>query len=295
MSNEYPMGEGEVKWTCPEWLDDHLRDGDFMIVDTQPDIHDYIQQHIPGAVYFNENLMRSTDHGRPGVWIPEETAASLIAKTGIDSGMPVVIYTGKGDFTEWGDGLAQTMLAYSLVRYGHRKVWLLDGGIDRWKMENRELVREFTLSNSGQFKPKQREEIFITMDELKKVMHQGDTVLVDVRPSMMYRGQGVWMKPGHIPGAINLPWKMFMNNENPALLKEMQKIREIIKQRNLTGRRDLIFYCGTGREATNAFLLFRYLLGWKNVRLYEGSFTEWSSYPDNPTVTGENRIRPASE
>lgn len=286
MSREYPLGAGTVRWTSAEWLEEHLEDDGFTIVDAQPDIHDYINEHIPGSVYFSDRLLRVHQGRNPGVWIPEEAAGMLFERAGIGSEKPVVVYTGRGSFTGSGDGLAQTMLAYSLARYGHSEVWVLDGGIDKWKKEGRRVEKVFPEVEKARFKTIVHTDYYVQMNELKRIMEGGDVVLVDVRPPEVYEGQGPWLKPGHIPGAINLPWPRLMDAHNPMLLGSDENIRKVLDEAGLTGKRTAVFYCGTGREATNAYLLYRWYLGRKNVLLYEGSFTEWSSYPDNPTVTG---------
>jgi thiosulfate/3-mercaptopyruvate sulfurtransferase len=104
----------------------------------------------------------------------------------------------------------------------------------------------------------------------------------------MYEGQGPWMKPGHIPGAINLPWATLMDDKNKRLLKPDEEIKALLDACGIEPYKTIICSCGTGREATNEFLLFKWYLGYPVVRIYEGSFTEWSSYPENPTVTGKN-------
>jgi thiosulfate/3-mercaptopyruvate sulfurtransferase len=104
----------------------------------------------------------------------------------------------------------------------------------------------------------------------------------------VYEGQGPWPKPGHIPGAVSLPWKSLMDPKNTKLLKPDDQIREILAGKNITPDRSIICSCGTGREATNEFCLFRFYLKFPKVKLYEGSFTEWTMYPDNPTVTGKS-------
>ncbi|MFP4545958.1 MAG: rhodanese-like domain-containing protein [Methanomassiliicoccales archaeon] len=101
-------------------------------MDVQPNIHDYIQEHIPGAVYLNENFIRSYLVDKSGVFNPPETVEPYLRRAGIRRGRPAVVYTGKGPFKGWGDGLEQTMMAYSLARYGHCPIYVLDGGIDRW-------------------------------------------------------------------------------------------------------------------------------------------------------------------
>lgn len=134
---KYPHGFGEVKWVSTDWLEEHLEDERLMILDVQPDIHDYIQVHIPGAVYMSEKTLRVPLHGTPGKWIPPEAAQMLFRRLGLDPEVPVVVYTDKGLFKGWGDGLEQTMVAYSLVRFGHNNIYVLDGG-PRQMAERRE-------------------------------------------------------------------------------------------------------------------------------------------------------------
>jgi thiosulfate/3-mercaptopyruvate sulfurtransferase len=287
MGEKYPLGSGVLKWTCSEWLTENLG-GEFMILDTQPEIHDYVQEHIPGAVYFNQNLLRVPYKGMPGFYIPDKVAEMLFRRAGIDNDVPVVVYTGAGAYRGWGDGLEQTMVAYSLVRFGHNKVYVLDGGLDKWKKEGRKLTKDFPAVEESNFTVKLRRDYWIEYEEFKKIKDNEDVVLLDARPAPVYEGQGPWSKPGHIPGAINLPWKTLMDRNNPALLKNEDEIRNILNVKGITPEKTVICSCGTGREATNEFIMFKFLLGFPDVKIYEGSFTEWSSYPENPTVTGKN-------
>lgn len=116
--------------------------------------------------------------------------------------------------------------------------------------------------------------------------NKDDVMLLDARPPAMYEGQAVWIKPGHIPGAVNLPWANLMTEDNSRLLKPEDEIKEILKEKGISKDKTIICSCGTGREATNEFLLFKSFLGYPDVKIYEGSFTEWTSFPDNPTKTG---------
>ncbi len=287
MEKKYPLGSGVLKWTCTEWLKENLG-GEFMIIDTQPEIHDYIQEHIPGAVYLNQNLLRMSYKGTPGFYVTDKIAELLFRRVGLANDIPVVVYTGVGAFRGWGDGLEQTMVAYSLVRFGHNKVYVLDGGLDKWKKEGRKLTKDFPAVEESNFTVKSRRDYWIEYEEFKKVKDNEDVVLLDARPAGVYEGQGPWPKPGHIPGAINLPWKTLMDENNPALLKDADAIRNILDGKGITPEKKVICSCGTGREATNEFIMFKFLLGFPDVKIYEGSFTEWSSYPENPTVTGKN-------
>jgi thiosulfate/3-mercaptopyruvate sulfurtransferase len=284
----YPSGDGKVKWISTDWLFEKSKDENIMILDTQPNIHDYIQEHIPGAIYMNEGVLRVPQKGRPGVYAPAEAVQSIFRRLGLKHETPVVVYTGVGSVKGWGDGLEQTMIAYSLARFGHDAIYVLDGGIDKWKMEKKTLTKEFPKSEESDFKVKVRKNYFVTYEEFKKIKDDEDVIVLDARPRSIYEGQGPWIKPGHIPGAINLPWATLMDNSNKRLLKPLTTIHEIVDQLEITPDKTIVCSCGTGREATNEFLLFKWYLEYPQVKVYEGSFTEWSSYPENPTVVGKN-------
>jgi thiosulfate/3-mercaptopyruvate sulfurtransferase len=278
-----------VKWVSTDWLADQLAEKNptHMILDTQPDIHDYIAEHIPEAIYFNPKLLRVPYYGRPGVYIPEGAVESLFRRIGLRAKTPVVVYTGKGAFKGWGDGLEQTMIAYSLVRFGHQNVFVLDGGLDKWKAEDKPLTKKFPEVKPSDFTVNVQSQHVLDMEEVRDMKDRNDVLLLDARPANAYEGQGPWIKPGHIPGAVNLPWKAFMQ-DNPTMLKPKDDIHAILKEEDATPDKTIICSCGTGREATNEFILFKWFLGYPSVKIYEGSFTEWSSYPENPTVTGKN-------
>ena len=180
------------------------------------------------------------------------------------------------------------MVAYTLARYGHRRVYILDGGFEKWKEENRPLTREYGITKPSAFRVQLRTDYFIGYDEFRKIKDNPDVVLLDARPAAFYEGQGPWLKPGHIPGAVSLPWKSLMDDRNRKLLKPEDQILPLIRDAGVTPEKTIICSCGTGREATNEFVLFRCYFGYPKVRIYEGSFTEWVSYRDNPVVTGKN-------
>jgi len=287
MAEPYPEGNGQVKWVTTDWLEDHLED-DMSILDIQPNIHDYIQEHIPGAVYLNEEFLRCSQRGLCGSFMPGNTVEKYFRRVGVREDRPVVVYTGTGMFKKIGDGLEQTMVAYGLARYGHQNVYVLNGGIDEWKKENRPLSQEFPEVEDSKFKADVQDDLFIRYDRFKEVKDNDNVVLLDARPPATYEGKGPWRKPGHIPGAINLPWASLMAEDNKRLLKPDETIREMVEKVGATKDKCIICSCGTGREATNEFLLFKWRFGYPRVRINEGSFTEWTSHPENPTVVGKN-------
>ena len=290
-TNPYPAGEGIVKWVSTEWLDEHKNDKDLMVLDIQPNIHDFIQDHIPGALYVNEGLFRAPGKW-PNTWLPKEAVEVILGSLGVKAGSPTVVYTGAGPLSGCsafiGDGLEQTMVAYTLARYGHNNVFVLDGGLDKWKDEKRPVTRVLRAAVPTDFRATVRKEYFIEYDEFRSIKDRDDVVLFDARPPAFYEGQGPWIKPGHIPGAVSLPWKTLMGDTNKKLLKPEGEIRKMVQGLGATQDKTVICSCGTGREATNEFILFKWFLKYPKVRIYEGSFTEWTSHPDNPVVTGKN-------
>ncbi len=277
---------GQVQWVTTEWLQDHLTDKEMTILDCQPDIHDYIKAHIGGAAYVPEKTQRSFWNGMPGEWVGGEVAQSIFRRAGVEADAPIVVYTGAGLVKGWGDGLEQTMMAYSLARFGHNRVLLLDGGLNKWLKEGRSITQVFPKSRVSRFTTTVRTEMFIGYGEFQRIKDDTDVIVLDARPASVYAGEGPWIRNGHIPGAVNLPWRLLMSADNPALLKSRSEIAQMVDAKGVTKDKQVICSCGTGREATNEYLLFKYLLGYPVVRLYEGSFTEWSQYPENAVVTG---------
>jgi len=288
----YPAGKSAVKWVSTDWLNDHISDENLMILDVQPNVHDYIMGHLPGAIYLNEGLLRSAHNGLPAVFVPPEVLQPVFCRVGLQPNRPVVIYSAFGRYSKCtaglGDGLEQTMMAYSLVRFGHNNVYILDGGLEKWKEEGRELTKVFPSWKASSFEILVKDEYFIEYEEFKRIKDREDVILFDARPFESYKEGGLWIKKGHIPGAKSLPWRTLMTGNNARLMKSDEELQQLVSKFNITSDKTLIIYCGTGREATNEFLFFKFYLGHVNVRIYEGSFTEWSYHAENPTVTGEN-------
>jgi len=280
--------DDRVQLVSTEWLEQHLLDENLMILDVQPNVHDYIREHLPGAIYMNEGLLRVPLNGIPTFYIPEQVFEMLVERVGLSEKARIAVYTGKGGFTGWGDGLGQTMMAYTLARFGYQSIYVLDGGIDQWRAENRPLSNLYPEVVSVRVSVQMQSDLFVTYDQFIGLKDEEDVLVLDARPPAFYEGRGPWRKSGHIPGAVNLPWKSLMHPENPALMRPLDDVRAMLDQVGAVPDKTIICSCGTGREATNEFLLFKWYLGYPKVKLYEGSFTEWVAYPDNPSVTGSS-------
>lgn len=293
-SYPYPERESKVKWVSTEWLADHIDREDLMVLDVQPNVHDYIMGHLPKAVYLNEGLLRAAQGPLPAMYVPPESIQPILRRAGLDPDKIVVIYSASGRYSKCsaglGDGLEQTMMAYSLVRFGHNNVYILDGGLEKWKEEGRGLTKVFFEARHSRFEVQLRSDYFVEYDEFQRQREHEDVIILDARPFEIYKQGGLWIKNGHIPGAFSLPWRTLMTADNAKLMKSDEELRQLVSKFDITPDKTVLIYCGTGREATNEFLFFKFYLGHDKVKIYEGSFTEWSSHPENPTVTGENPI-----
>ena len=285
-------GKNIVSWVSPEWLADHLDDPWLTVIDCRQQSHAYIHEHIPGAIYVHEGLLRMHIGRSPVQWIPAEAAQMLFANLGIEQDHPVVVYSEctlpKLSAAALSDGLEQIFLAYTLIRFGFQKVMLLDGGLASWRSGNHPVTDSPGITRPCACTIDVQVGFLIGYDECRKMKDEADVILLDTRPSALYEAQGPWPKPGHIPGAVNLPANRLLDDHNPTLLKQEAEIRGILTSCGITPDKTVICSCGTGRSATAVFLILKYFLGYPEVLIYEGGFTGWSSVPDNPVVTGKN-------
>jgi thiosulfate/3-mercaptopyruvate sulfurtransferase len=274
-----------IKYIDTNWLQSNLN-AHYTILDFQPDIHDYIKEHIPGAVYINEKHFRCFYQSQPAAYVPSTVIEMIMGQAGLSNSLPVVIYGGNGRFSEQGDGLEQTMAAYTLARFGHQEIYLLNGGIDAWIEADLELEKRFPTVEPKTFITSICNDLFYNYNQFREAKDKSNTVLIDVRPRSVYEGKSIWTKPGHIPGARNLPWRLLMSHSNANHLRPLHQIDELVQEIDVSPSQSVILYCGTGREASSAFIVFKYILNYPDVRIYEGSFTEWCSNLENETVTG---------
>ena len=294
MVKKYPYGKGDgtVRWVSAEWLENHLNDAGLIVLDCQPNVHESIQDHIRGGLSSHENLFRIHEGAIPDPVDHADAAEILFRTLGLEPERPVVVYSSGGPMTTCasyiGDGLEQTMVAYTLARYGHRKVCVLDGGLEQWKEEKRPLTRQFDLAKPSSFTVNLQKDFFVDYYEFIRMKDRPDVVVLDARPSPVYEGQGPWILPGHIPGAVSLPWKSLMDDKNRKLMKPDDQIQALVQAAGAVRRRPSSAPAGPGGRQRTSSCSLGYYLGYGDVVLYEGGFTEWSSSPGNQTITGKN-------
>jgi thiosulfate/3-mercaptopyruvate sulfurtransferase len=164
---------------------------------------------------------------------------------------------------------------------------LLNGGLTEWRSGNHPVTTEPGSTRPSACTIDVEVGFLIGYEECRKMKDEAEVILLDTRPPALFEGQGPWQKPGHIPGAVNLPATRLLDGHNPTLLKQEEEIRAILSSCGITPDKTVICSCGTGRLATAVFLILKYFLGYPDVLMYEAGFTGWSSDPDNPVVNGK--------
>jgi thiosulfate/3-mercaptopyruvate sulfurtransferase len=282
--------KGLISWVSAEWLEAHRKDAGMIVIDCRQNSHAYFTDHIPTAIHLNEALLRMHIGGIPVRWIPAGLAQVLFRTLGFEQDAPIVVYSesrlANASATAYGDGLEAAFVAYSLVRFGCRRVMILEGGLDQWRVEGHLLTQDYGESLPSGFTVEMPIDLFIGYEECVRIKDNADVVLLDTRPAVWYESQGPWRKPGHIPGAVNLPATHLFDSHNTTLLKPEKDIRTILTDLGITPEKTVVCSCGTGRTAASVFLILKWYLGYPDVVMYEGGFTEWLSHAENMTVTG---------
>lgn len=250
------------------------------ILDTRP-VAKYLAGHIDNAVHIEDECLRESVSGLPARYLAECDLGRVFERAGVRADVPVLVYSDAED------PLAATMTAYALLKAGHSDVLLLDGGFETWRGNNPVTQTYATFTTT----PWTAQPDTTHTADLARVKQMADTnegALIDARPAKLFRGEGKpWPRNGHIPHAISLDWKSLVRADNEALFKPRKEIEALLKDAGLDARTPTVVYCGTGREATLLYLYLRGVLEWPNVKLFEGSWTQWSADPTLPIATGD--------
>ncbi|QED48368.1 sulfurtransferase [Cytobacillus dafuensis] len=271
-----------------EWLKERLENENVRIVDCRYNLSSsgegyelYLKDHIPGAIYFHlgKDLsgpvsLHGGRHPLPDVQKFKET----IQNAGISNDTTVIAYDG-------GEGSYSARLWWLLNYVGHEKVYVLNGGYRAWYDAGLTLNKEVPEYPKTEFDIKLNEEIFASYNDVKKIVEAKcqETVIIDSRENKRYLGleEPIDKKAGHIPGAINKVWtKGFENGSFKSGEDQAKRFSDINKDTQI------IVYCGSGVTATPNFMALK-SAGYKNVKLYAGSFSDWISYEENKVETGE--------
>lgn len=266
-----------------DWVEEHCHDDGVRVVESDEDVLLYELGHIPGAVKIDWQTDLQDQTVRD--YISKERFAELCASKGISNDTAVVFY---GDKSNW--WACYALWVFKL--YGHEKCLLMDGGRKRWELDGREYVRER--------EPKYPRGSYVARDSDLSIRAFRDEVLkhqaagrplIDVRSTGEYTGELLHMedypqegtlRAGHIPGAASVPWARAVN-EDGTLKSEAELTKIYLNEAGLKrDNQQIIAYCRIGERSSHTWFVLKYVLGFNNVKNYDGSWTEWGNLVGMP-------------
>lgn len=269
-----------------DWLNDNLEQEKIRIVDASwylPNQDrdakaEYLQEHIPGAVFFDLEAICDKNSSLPHMVPQPELFEQEVSKLGISTWDTVVIYDSVGYFSA-----PRVWWLFRLM--GHRKVFILNGGFKDWKEKSypissgEEAVKEVT------FKSNFNKDLVVSLEEMKEIVSSQAAQILDARNALRFAGKQPEprenLKSGHMKGAINLPFDIFSDN---GFLKPLDELKKILENANIDLDNPIVTTCGSG--VTAAMIVFVLAsLGIEGAKLYDGSWCEWGALDDVEIVT----------
>lgn len=267
-----------------EWLSAHLGAPGLKVVESDEDVLVYDIGHIPGAIKIDWHLDLNDPVTRD--YIDGQQFADLMRRKGINRDDTVVIY---GDKSNW--WAAYALWVFTL--FGHPDVRLLDGGRDAWIAEERDMSFSVPQFPAADYPVVARDDSKIRAFREQVLFHLGSGPLIDVRSPAEYTGERTHMpeypeegalRGGHIPTAASIPWAKAAASDGR--FRSRTELDSIYGDFDPEG--DTIVYCRIGERSSHTWFVLTYLLGFGNVRNYDGSWTEWGNTVRVPIVKGED-------
>jgi len=269
----------------PQWLEEHLDDPQLRIVEVDENPALYAEAHIPGAVGFDWKRDLQ-DPVRRDFLGPEEFGR-LFGERGIGNEHTIVLY---GDRNNWFAAYTYWYLKY----YGHDRVKLLNGPREKWIADGRPTTQELPNHPPTTFVARPGDEsIRARRDEVLKAVGQDRVALVDVRSPAEFAGEVLSpegyeeeaaQRPGHIPGALSIPWAQAVKEDGT--FKSAEELRELYGSKGVLDSEEVIAYCRIGERSAHTWFVLHELLGKERVKNYDGSWTEWGSLVGVPIELG---------
>ena len=267
------------------WLAEHLDDPGIRIVESDEDLLLYEINHIPGAVKLDWETQMQDKVVRD--FVDKAGFEKLASERGISNDTTVIFY---GDKNNWYATYGFWLFKY----YGHEDVRILDGGRAKWEAENRQYTREVPTYTPTDYVAKEPDNsIRAFRDQVRQVVDEGSADLVDVRSPQEFTGELLHAigypqegaeRAGHVAGARNIPWGTAVAPDGT--VKPVEELRALYGKEGIDGNRDIVAYCRIGERSSHTWFVLTYLLGFDNVRNYDGSWTEWGSLVGVPVETG---------
>ena len=267
-----------------EWVAAHLEDPKVRLLESNEDILLYETGHIPGAAKLdwvgdlNDPVVRD--------YLDKSHFEELMSRLGVSNDTTVVFY---GDKNNWW----ATYALWVFKLFGHKDARILNGGRKKWIDEGRALTKDVPSFPPTEYRAQERNdsEIRAFRDQVRDLL--GQVALVDVRSPDEFTGKKLHMpeypqegalRGGHIPTAQNIPWGQAARED--ATFKSREELEQLYGGKGITSDKDVIAYCRIGERSSHTWFVLKYLLGYNNVRNYDGSWTEWGNSVGVPIERG---------
>jgi thiosulfate/3-mercaptopyruvate sulfurtransferase len=274
------IAAGSKVLVTTDWVAEHAKDAGLRVVEVDVDTTSYDQGHVSGAAGWNwttelcDTVVRDI--------VPKGKLEELMGRSGIDNKTTIILY---GDNNNWFAAWA----FWQLKVYGHDDVRIMDGGRKKWVAEGRELSTEKPSFPAASYQAKDPDlSLRAFLPEVQKAVQAKSAALVDVRSPQEFTGEilappglpETCQRGGHIPGAKSMPWAKACNDDGT--FKSVDELRALYGGIGVTGDKPVIAYCRIGERSSHTWFALKYLLGFNNVKNYDGSWTEWGNLVGAP-------------
>jgi thiosulfate/3-mercaptopyruvate sulfurtransferase len=262
-----------------DWVANHLQDKKVRFVEVDVDTASYQQGHVPGAIGWNWTTQLCDTVVRDV--IPKGKLEALMAASAIGNQTTVVLY---GDNNNWFAAWAH----WQLKLYGHEDVRIMNGGRKKWVAESRPMSTEEPRLEAARYVARQPDlSLRAFLPEVQQVLRNG-TALVDVRSPQEFTGEilsppglpETCQRGGHIPGAKSIPWAKACNEDGT--FKSYEDLSQLYEGAGVARDKPVIAYCRIGERSSHTWFVLKYLLGYPDVKNYDGSWTEWGNLVGAP-------------
>jgi len=272
-----------------EWLASHMSDANVKLLDATfklPGIlplpkDDYLAAHIPGAVYFDVDAVSDHANPLPHMFPSAEQFGRDVGALGISNGDTVVIYDAGG----W---VAAPRAWWMFLSYGHRDVRILNGGLKKWRAEGRSVQAGEVTAKPAAFKASYDARRVRSIEQMIANVASHAEQVIDARASERFEGRvpepRPGIRPGHIPGALNLPYNNLFDTAT-GTMKPLDELKKAFAGVGVDTAKPIVTSCGSGVSAA-VLTLALYRLGVENTALYDGSWSEWGKADGPPIATG---------
>lgn len=273
-----------------DWLATNLKNPKLVILHIARNNKNFTEGHILGARFLDYNQLITTRNGVINELPSIDSLKTLFANLGVNNDSRIVLMCeGQGIMA------ARTYWTLDYLGFGDNAA-LLDGGLEKWKAEHRDLTTVVGHNQIGNFMPRLNPKVMVSREVIRDVSwlnvnsETPDTVLLDSRPLEVYTGEtknASLPLNGHIPGAGNVYWMNTLTSKESPTMKPIAELQKMYEEQGVTPGKKVVTYCWIGMMASHGYFTLKYL-GY-DVAMYDGSFTEWSKSEGVSVVTGKSR------